>query len=138
MLDKYCFEPEREVDLDTSTSSEAEETLDNDSQERLGNIIWYVTISVVTKFRGVCMSETSLPIRCMCGHCQPMPTARECVCCQEIDKIKVLLVGDPTPVCITQHPEFSSACLCRTVLTIAYHSHQHRYGTSSMPTDENR
>ena len=56
----YCFEPEREVDLETSTSSEAEETLDNDGQERLGNIIWYVTISVVTKFRGVCTSKTFL------------------------------------------------------------------------------
>ena len=26
----YCFEPEQEVDLETSTSSEAEEMLDND------------------------------------------------------------------------------------------------------------
>ena len=48
-----------------------------------------------------------------------MPTARECVCCQEIDKIKALLVGDPIPACITHHPEFSSACLCRTVLAMA-------------------
>ena len=79
----YCVEPEQEVGLETSTSSEAEETLDNDShigQEHVGNIIWYVNISVVTKFHSVCMSETSLPIRCMCGHCQPMPMARECVC----------------------------------------------------------
>ena len=77
-------------------------------------------------------------VRCKCGHCQPMPTVKKCVCCQEIDKIKVLLVGDPVPACITQHLEFSSVFLCRTVLTIAGHGHQHRYGTSSIPTDENR
>ena len=28
----YCFEPEQKVDLEMSTSSEAEETLDNDEQ----------------------------------------------------------------------------------------------------------
>ena len=45
----YCIEPEWEVDLETSTSSEAEETLDNDGhigKEHLGNIIWYINISV--------------------------------------------------------------------------------------------
>ena len=56
----YCFEPEQEVDLETSTSSEAEETLDNDSQDYLGNTIWYVNISIVTKFRSVCTSKTFL------------------------------------------------------------------------------
>ena len=59
----HCFEPEKEVDLETSTSSEAKEMLDNDShigQECLGNIIWYVNISVVTKFCSVCTSETFL------------------------------------------------------------------------------
>ena len=70
------------------------------------------------------------------NQCQRQESA--CVCCQEIDKIKALLVGDPIPACITHHPEFSSACLCRTVLTIAGHGHRHRYGTSSIPTDENR
>ena len=51
---------EKYVDLETSTSSEAEEMLDNDShigEERLG---WYVNISVVTKFHSVYKSETFL------------------------------------------------------------------------------
>ena len=47
-----------------------------------------------------------------------MPTAQECVCCQEINKI-TLLVGDSIPAGITQHAEFSSVCLCRTVLAMA-------------------
>ena len=107
-----------------STSSEAEETLDNEGhirEECLGNIIWYVDISVITKFI-VCTSETFLyqsGARVFI-YFQPMPKAKERVFYQEINKINVLLVGDPTPVCITQHLEFSSACLCRTVLTIAY------------------
>ena len=32
----YCFEREREVDLETSISSEAEEMLDNDGQKQSG------------------------------------------------------------------------------------------------------
>ena len=36
-----------------------------------------------------------LVYRCMCGHCQPMPTPRESICCQEIDQILDLLVEDP-------------------------------------------
>ena len=59
-IQPYCFEPEWEVDLETSTSSEAEEMLGNDSQEHLGNIIWYLNISGVTKFCSVCTSETFL------------------------------------------------------------------------------
>ena len=36
-------------------------------------------------------------IRCLCGHCQPMDTAQESICCIEIDKISDLLVGAPPP-----------------------------------------
>ena len=39
------------------------------------------------------MSET-FAVRCKCGHGQSVPKARECVCCQEFDKIKALLVGN--------------------------------------------
>ena len=53
--------------------------------------------------------------------------------------MKALLVGDPVPACITQRPAFTNACLVDTVvLTIAYHGHRHRYGTSDIPADENR
>ena len=81
---------------------------------------------------------TQFGLRCQCGCCQPMPTARESICCQEIDNMRVLLDGDPVPACITQHPDFQSACLCRAVLIIAYHSHRYRYGTGDIPSDENR
>ena len=67
-----------------------------------------------------------------------MSTARESICCKEIEELAVLLLGDPPPTCITQHPEFHSACLCRIVLIIAFHSHRHRYGESDVPTDEHR
>ena len=46
----YCFEPEREVNLETSTCSEAEVTLDNDGHIGIEHLIWYVNISIVTKF----------------------------------------------------------------------------------------
>ena len=49
-----------------------------------------------------------------------MDTAQESICCKQIDKIQSLLVGDPSPTCITIHSEFLNACLSRTVLTIAW------------------
>ena len=48
----YRFEPERVVDLEISTSSEAEEMLENDShidKEHLGKIISCINICTVTK-----------------------------------------------------------------------------------------
>ena len=38
----YCFEPERPVELEASSSSETEEFDDHPSEERLGNTTWYV------------------------------------------------------------------------------------------------
>ena len=52
--------------------------------------------------------------------------------------MKVLLVGDLVPACVVQHPAFTSAYLCIVILTIAYHSHRHHYGTDDIPADENR
>ena len=65
-----------------------------------------------------------------------MSTACKSICCKEIKELAALLVGDPPPICIKQYLEFHNACLCRTVLTIAFHSHRHCYGESNVPTDE--
>ena len=75
--------------------------------------------------------------RCLCGHCWPIDTVQESVCCNEIDNINDLLVGDPLPSC-TAYPEFAKACLNRMVLNIAFHAYRHHYGISDVPSDENR
>ena len=62
-------------------------------------------------------------LRCLCGHCRPMDTAQESICYKEISKIQSLPVGDPSPTCITTHPEFPNTCLSRMVLTIAMHEY---------------
>ena len=64
-----------------------------------------------------------LNLRYFCGYCRPMDTARESICCKEIDKIQSLLVRDLSLTCITTHPEFPNACLSRMVLTIARHEY---------------
>ena len=46
--------------------------------------------------------------------------------------------AESRPLCITQHEEFRYICLRRSVLTVALYIHRHRYGTSDVPTDENR
>ena len=76
--------------------------------------------------------------RCVCGNCQPMATSRESLCCQEVEQMVALLDGDSPPSCITQHPDFASVCLCRAVLTVSLHSYRYHYGTSDIPTDDNR
>ena len=78
----------------------------------------------------------------MCGQCQPMLTAQESVCCQEVDKVRDLLVGDPArsiqPWFASRFTDFAKACLCRVILSIASHCHRHHYGTDDMPANENR
>jgi len=70
-----------------------------------------------------------------------MNTERESICCNEIEQLTQLLDGMGAaihPDCITEHVDFSTVCLNRAVLTVALYSHRHRYGTSDVPTDENR
>lgn len=70
-----------------------------------------------------------------------MSTQRESICCNEVDKIRELLEDsalDARPPCITEHTDFTNVCLCRAVLTVSLHSHRYHYGTSDVPTDENR
>jgi len=70
-----------------------------------------------------------------------MNTERESICCSEVEELVQLLDEIETesrPQCITQHTDFTNVCLCRAVLTVSLYSHRHRYGTSDVPTDENR
>ena len=77
--------------------------------------------------------------RCTCGHCSPMNSEKESICCKEITEMVQLLDGDDVrPECITEHQDFSNVCLCRAVLIVALYCHRHRYGTGDIPTDANR
>lgn len=81
-----------------------------------------------------------LGYRCTCGHCVVTSTERESICCNEIEQFVELLDDEETtrPQCIVHHVGFRDVCLSRPVLTVALYSHRHRYGTSDIPTDENR
>ena len=48
--------------------------------------------------------------------CAAMPSAVECICCQEIDELNWKLHG---LACITEHGNFSSVCLNEDVLRTA-------------------
>jgi len=52
---------------------------------------------------------------CRCGCCQLMPSAVECVCCQEVDSLKDK--ADQQHIsCITMHDRFEAVCLLPDVL----------------------
>ena len=93
---------------------------------------------------GKCIIRTPLPRRCTCGHCSVMNTEKESICCREVEQLTRLLgsesehSSESLPRCITRHTDFINVCLCRAVLTVALHSHRHRYGTDDVPEDENR
>ncbi|XP_033107345.1 P2X purinoceptor 7-like [Anneissia japonica] len=58
-----------------------------------------------------------------------MPTAKECICCNEVTKInekmeKVDMKGE----CITHHPGFRDICLNEWVLQVAYLAYRQQYG----------
>ena len=71
-----------------------------------------------------------------------MNTEKESICCREVKQLAQLLDSESKaasfPQCITRHADFTNICLCRGVLTVALHSHRHRYGTHDVPEDENR
>ena len=68
-----------------------------------------------------------------------MNTETESIYCSEVQELLQLLDDTESRTqCITQHADFSNVCLCRAVLTVSLYSHRHHYGTSVVPTDENR
>ena len=49
--------------------------------------------------------------RCSCGHCQPMPSSREYVCCREIQVVEQKLQDSDVKLqCITEHNSFDPVC----------------------------
>ena len=70
-------------------------------------------------------------LRCECGNCQVMPTARECVCCCEIDQVnekKQETWSGSEVACIVDHESFESVCLNVWVLQAAYFAYRYHYG----------
>ena len=67
-----------------------------------------------------------------------MPTARECVCCQEMPQIILKLADLSTEDlnCITEHPGFATVCLDVWVLQAAYFQYRQHYGTYAAPINE--
>ena len=85
------------------------------------------------------ISTTACAIfRCKCGNCFIMPTARECVCCHELSKIKSIFEeGDDMNItCIIAHPGFPPACLNKYVLQIAYYQYKQQYGEAIEDSSE--
>lgn len=74
----------------------------------------------------------------MCGHCPPMTTAKESVCCQEIPQVKAVLAEDPGKPCITEHQGFHPVCLNPTVLRIAYYAYRQQYEEDEGEPETNR
>ncbi|XP_061170462.1 uncharacterized protein LOC133179792 [Saccostrea echinata] len=56
---------------------------------------------------------------CSCGHCDILPSRRECVCCQEFEHYAENYISSQCP-CISQHSDFEMVSLNRTVLETAY------------------
>ncbi|XP_063416278.1 uncharacterized protein LOC134697922 [Mytilus trossulus] len=98
-INPYQFEPYAS-DSETSENEEGE----NHQENRLEDNSW-----------------------CSCGNCEVMPTARECICCNEVQR--VLDVKNEEDIsCITQHPGFSPVCLDVHVLGVAYFQYRQEYG----------
>ncbi|XP_049272492.1 uncharacterized protein LOC119397913 [Rhipicephalus sanguineus] len=57
---------------------------------------------------------------CQCGHCRPMETELESLCCKDVERVRALI---PEEVgCITAHPTFQQACLNIHTLAVAYYA----------------
>ena len=56
-----------------------------------------------------------------------MPTARECLCCKEVDEVSAVMQEFPDISCVTDHPGFQPVCLDVNVLRTAYYSYRQHY-----------
>ena len=62
-----------------------------------------------------------------------MPTARECLCCREVEKVvKRIDTSDSEVTCITEHEGFYPVCLNIWVLQTAYFEYRQSYGTGDI------
>lgn len=62
-----------------------------------------------------------------------MPTAVECVCCNEIQQMTDMLQDIDSDIsCITQHEGFEAVCLNVWVLQAAYFNYRQQYGTGEI------
>lgn len=97
-LEPYRFEPERRA-IDDSSSAEEAESSEGDEREptpdedRVSHTRW-----------------------CSCGNFESLPSAAECLCCQEMDELGWNLHGLR---CITEQEDFAPVYLNRAVLRTA-------------------
>ena len=57
-----------------------------------------------------------------------MPSAKECICCCEIDRVAEVKYDEEGVNCIIGHPGFNSVCLDIHVLGVAYLQYRQQYG----------
>ncbi|XP_062609448.1 P2X purinoceptor 7-like [Saccostrea cucullata] len=93
----YQYEPEFNEEELLAASAESSDDLGvNEINERGDNTNW-----------------------CTCGHCDILPSQRECVCCKEFEHYAENYISSLCP-CISQHSDFDMVCLNRVVLETAY------------------
>ena len=96
-LRPHSFEPQHGLDerVDEAADSNGgdDASVYDDSEKRVGNTVW-----------------------CSCGMCSAMPTAAECLCCQEVHELAWKLQD---LLWITQHENFAAVCLNEDVLWTA-------------------
>ncbi|CAC5422651.1 unnamed protein product [Mytilus coruscus] len=72
---------------------------------------------------------------CSWGNFEVMTTARECICCNEVQR--VLDVKNEEDIsCITQHPGFLPVCLNVHVLGVANFQYRQEYGDTPEQANE--
>nr|XP_034322605.1 uncharacterized protein LOC117688588 [Crassostrea gigas] len=65
-----------------------------------------------------------------------MPTAKESICCQEVQQIDAKRGSIHQLTCITRHPGFGPVCLDEYVLKTAYYQYRSQYGELRTTTEE--
>ena len=87
----------------------------------------------------------NLICRCNCNICVIGTTAKECLCCTEVKKVRVVVKQyhsrtGQTDWCVTDHPGFKSVCLDVWVLHTAYQQYRMDYSAdlSMFPKEDNK
>nr|XP_014349537.1 PREDICTED: uncharacterized protein LOC106705234 [Latimeria chalumnae] len=93
----YMFEPMDNSESNSSISSD-EDAPPDVKNDRAGSTEW-----------------------CLCGHCQPMPTHLESICCREVRELSSKITHEVK--CITQLSGFQVNCLHLEVLELSFYEY---------------
>lgn len=119
-IQPYSFEPQRRALTSSNQNQDAENGAENGTHAEHRPVHDVSDSESDSEWDGLDVETEGWRLQntlwCTCGHCAPLPTIRENLCCKEMEQIKDKIDG---LTCIIANPDFPTVCLNPVVLRTA-------------------